>query len=1302
MALDAGQALRHPNLVGTKVADRFELVAFAAAGGMGHVYRARDLTSGDIVAVKLLAPVTGVAERFAREAAVLAGLDHPGVVRHLAHGATADGSQYLAMEWLAGEDLAARLGADGTLDVDDAILVARQAADALAATHRAGVVHRDLKPANLFLVGHRFDAVKLLDFGVARTATAATTAQLTLTGVVVGTPAYMAPEQVRGDEVGPAADVYGLGAVLYRCLTGRQPFRGAHDLAVLAKVVVEPASSVSELRPDVPASLDALVARCLSKQPVDRPRDGAALLAELEALQPSGRPSERRIRSSISAREKRIACVVLCAGGGAEDVTLVEERAARTEHSAREAVESHGGSIAAIAKGAWLLTIPTASSAGEQALRAARCALALAALRPETPLFMATGRVLVTGEGRVGEVIDRAAAALVAARHFGDEGGVRVDSATRELLEGRFRFGDGAADDEWRLLLGEEEAKTAERTLLGKPTRCVGREAQLGMLNAALTACAGESHAGAALVIAPIGLGKTHLVRELLRTTRETLGDLEVLLANGDPIRATSPFAMASQILTRAGSLRDSDTPEERAGKLRALVARDFGEDEAPRMCELLGEICGVTTPLASASAGLRAARADLSVMADALRGAWTAWLGAMTRRATVLVLLEDVHWADDASLRLMDAASQELAEHRLFVLATARPEGCAPFADRFRSRGLVELRLPPLSAASAERLVRGALGASLPSDLAETIVRRAGGHPFHLEELVRAVADGHGPDALPDSVLGMVQARLDDLGTEARRMLRAASVFGEAFRASGVAALMGDETSEHEVREVLAQLVAKELLTEERATKRHDAATHTFRHIMMRDAAYAMLTDVDRVQAHRRAAMWLEEVGEQDPAVLGEHYDRGQVRERAVHFFERAAAQALQRNDFERARDHAHRGLALEPDASAEAALRAIEAEMLYWRGDLPTAAERAPSALLRLRRGAPEWFGAVSVAVGALGQLGRNDEVAALLRDAATVETAPESREAHIVALCRGMTQLFWAHAGAGLADVTACLDELVARAEPLDAYQAGWVHRVRGEAAWLHERHVGRCLAELEASCDAFECARAVRPLCLSRLNAASLWGWSGDARRGLELVALARADAERLGAGFLLSYSRAVEGLVLAYAGDPSAAAVMQRARGEVAGSPRLHFIACLVLASLALDRGDTDAADAEARAAGALRVVDHLRAAGLALAARIALARRAPDEALRLALEAHEVAASCKDLELTHGMSGLALAEVHAARGDEAAARDALAPVARSLSEIAATIESVEQRRKFLERPLANDGVARLGMVLTDR
>ena len=248
-------------LLGEVVAGRFELERLAQIGGMGSVYQARDRITQHRVAVKLLrAPGGSHDARFLREAALLAELRHPAIVRHIAHGRTTSGELYMAMQWLEGEDLAHRIGR-GPLPAGEAIDMLRRIAEGLALLHDRGGVHRDLKPSNLFLENNDPTQVKILDFGIAR-ATAALA--LTATGTVMGTPGYTAPEQARGTkDVDTRADVFSLGCVLFECLTGRAAFRGDHVMAVLAKVLLEDPPRLVDVAPDAPPELEALIARTM-------------------------------------------------------------------------------------------------------------------------------------------------------------------------------------------------------------------------------------------------------------------------------------------------------------------------------------------------------------------------------------------------------------------------------------------------------------------------------------------------------------------------------------------------------------------------------------------------------------------------------------------------------------------------------------------------------------------------------------------------------------------------------------------------------------------------------------------------------------------------------------------------------------------------------------------------------------------------------------------------------------------------------------------------------------------------------
>ena len=242
---------------------------------MSEVWRAHDRTLDRTVALKLLS-ATADLERFRREARAVAGLAHENVMRVFDYGEDESGP-YMALEWLPGGTLEERL-AQGALPPAETRRVAEAIAAGLAHLHSSGLVHRDLKPANVLF--DEEDRPKLADFGLARRATGPGT--LTDAGTVLGTAAYISPEQAAGEPAGPASDVYSFGVILFRMLTGALPFTADEALALLDmhRRVTPPA--VETLQPDAPSELAALTAAALRKDPAQRPADGEALLAALD------------------------------------------------------------------------------------------------------------------------------------------------------------------------------------------------------------------------------------------------------------------------------------------------------------------------------------------------------------------------------------------------------------------------------------------------------------------------------------------------------------------------------------------------------------------------------------------------------------------------------------------------------------------------------------------------------------------------------------------------------------------------------------------------------------------------------------------------------------------------------------------------------------------------------------------------------------------------------------------------------------------------------------------------------------
>jgi len=358
--------------------------------------------------------------------------------------------------------------------------------------------------------------------------------------------------------------------------------------------------------------------------------------------------------------------------------------------------------------------------------------------------------------------------------------------------------------------------------------------------------------ARAVLITGGAGVGKSRLRYELLRAVRRRGVAVEVWIARGDPIRAGSPFRMVAELVRRTASLFEGEPLKERREKLRARVARRITGPDAPRVTEFLGELTGTPFP-DEESVKLRAARRDPLLLGAQMRQAWEDFTSAECASQPLVIVLEDLHWGDLPSVSLLDAALSRLRDRPLFVLALARPEVHALFPKLWGERGVQEIRLGELSRKASERLVRQVLGAKVSQATAERVAAQAAGNAFYLEELIRAVAEGKG-GALPETVLAMVQARLEELPPEARRLMRAASIFGQVFWKGGARALLGGLLPEDEVDAVLESLVDRELLIRRREGRFPDDEEYTFRHALLREGAYGMLTENDRALGHRLA----------------------------------------------------------------------------------------------------------------------------------------------------------------------------------------------------------------------------------------------------------------------------------------------------------------------------------------------------------------------------------------------------------------------------------------------------------------
>lgn len=291
---------------GTVVAGKFRIERVLGEGGMGIVLAAHHLHLGRLVAIKLLKPEAlahaDIVARFANEARSASRIQSEHVARVLDVGALDSGEPYMVMEYLEGSDLSKYVRQRGPMPIEEAIDYLLQACEALAEAHVAGIVHRDLKPANLYLT-RRADGstcVKVLDFGISKAALTGDQAapqHMTQTSSVLGTPGYMAPEQLRSSKhVDARTDIWALGVILHELLTGRLAFQGSTVPEVYAAILASPPEPLRSVRPDAPPQLEAVIFRCLEKDPTRRFANVGEMAAALVQFSPTaGRLSAERI-----------------------------------------------------------------------------------------------------------------------------------------------------------------------------------------------------------------------------------------------------------------------------------------------------------------------------------------------------------------------------------------------------------------------------------------------------------------------------------------------------------------------------------------------------------------------------------------------------------------------------------------------------------------------------------------------------------------------------------------------------------------------------------------------------------------------------------------------------------------------------------------------------------------------------------------------------------------------------------------------------------------------------------------------
>ncbi len=1259
--------------------DRFELHERVGQGGMGIVYRATDHQAQKTVAIKTLTPTDDQnTSRFAREATILADLDHPNVVGYIDHGVTDKGQRFLAMEWLDGCDLKDYLTKNGPLGIQDAVNMTEQVALALGEAHNRGIIHRDIKPSNIFLVNKDPNQVRVLDFGIARLARPSQ--WLTRPGMVVGSPGYMAPEQARGDAgLTARADIFSLGCVAYHALVGEAPFAAMVETAVLAKILFSDAPRARDSRKDVPAGLDTLIAQMLVKDPNKRPATGgelAILLSNIDLSQKAPVTVIARPSRHLTHGERRVVSIVLAGANpiqpSAYETTLDGPSFDLPTIDARVEILANGCLVACLSD----TGVPT-----DQAIRAAQYAKILQERMPNVPIVLATGHSELNEGLPTGDIIDKAVALLIDA----DPGMVRMGKDTASLVRSRF----SVSTDGPHWTLGYElVAVNPHHSVLGHQTECLGRKRELDWLRSTFQSVHQDRNAEAVLLTAPAGAGKTRIIQEFLLSVKANSEPVQVLIGQANSLSEGGAFSLLSGALFHAAGIRKGEPLEQQQLLFQMRMQRHLSESQDASIIAFLGELAGLSSADPD-DIELRQARHDPRLMGDQLLRAWTEWLSAECKAQTTILVLDDIHWGDSASLAAVLQAVNELTSLPLMVVCGARPEGEDLFPKFWSSPVVTHLRLSKLSRTASTQLVRSVLADQLTDAQVETIVVRADGNAFFLEELIRAAGEGATPDTLPKNVLGMLQSRLDALSPKERRVMRAASIFGDVFWLGGVLKLLGEKPAASDlVRGWLANLKDRELLVERRSSTYSDETEYAFRHDLVRVATYTMLTDSDKTLGHRLAANWLETMGQCDPETLGRHFELGDMSDHAIRCYLMAAEHALAGNDRQDAMSCTEAGIRCGASGETLGRLQLVRTEALLSDSEIDSARESITEALSHMNKGSIAWVRAVGVQGSiALYSLEGTDEalpnIDALIQ---VLKDQPALRMDGIISLARIARQL-GTTSRAGISDRlieemrSLCPDNT--EAEPLlGANMAEMQYR-----QLIRKGRHAQALPHLQETARLYRKAGDIWHSPATDLNLAYSLIQMGRFEDAINRLTTLIEQTSRQDLSTLTGLAKANLGMAVAMNGNPQGGVDLEREAIQDlqnAGDIRYVSAAQSYLAHYLRMTGQWEEAKQQA-----LLVCDNpnsipaSRVAAYAVLAQIAFTQKSLDDALEAANQGMKTLENFGHMNLHEWDIRLAHAEILIARGDVEEAKATLGATNKNLRDRVADIPDPNDRKQFL-------------------
>ena len=1008
------------------------------AGGMATVYRAYQPSMDRHVAIKViksaaLADAT-LRDRFRREARLIARLEHP----HLLPVYDFDGDHeppYIVMRYLEGGTLRQVQG-QGALPLEEVLYTLGQVASALDYAHRQGVVHRDLKPSNVMIdrEGNAF----VTDFGIARAVDG--NDNLTMTGNLIGTPTYMSPEQARGlPDVDAAADRYALGVMAFELLTGTAPYFHESSLGVLMAHLNEEVPSARGRNPALPAPVDTVMKTAMAKDRTTRYPSAGAFVGDLaRALKTRSSEAPKHLQSvtqilsvdqlkafeeksqkdagstpTPSDQQRQMTAVHFDTKGYAEmlyeaglDTETARGRVEALWQRLDEIARENGGVLQSRTDETALALWGRARISEDDPERSIRSALAMrdwvldesrrlrgATWEPseDDPLPYAagitTGPILLERAGDTGTWTASGPAITVAGRvrEAAVPGEILLAHDTFTQVRGVFNIhpheplrlrGRKEPLEVYVVASAKERAfRSRARGIEGVETKMIGREIELRLLQEAMTLTMEDGDTQVVTVVGEAGVGKSRLLFEFSNWSELLEEDFWLFEARATQPSMIQPFSLTRDLFSFRFQILDSDPLEVVHAKFVAGVERFLGADSAGD-ARHLGQLVGFDF---SSDPAVASALQD----AEGFRRRGIELLGAFFTKACetwpTVLYIEDIHWADDSSLDLLNLLVRDNLKLPLFVLCMARPSLYERRPQWGEGQTFHEkIALEPLSHLSSRRLLRELLKKveEVPAGLRDLVVERADGNPFYIEELVRVLIDDGvvvkgEPNwtidetrlsalRIPPTLTGVLQSRLDTLPAGLQQLLQRASVVGRVFwDAAAVHLSEAAGLSADEVQAMLEDLRRREMILRREESSFAGTVEYVFRHAILRDVTYETLVPRQRRVLHKQVGDWLLEMGgeraREHTTLVAEHYERAGenllaaeqlLRTGEASFRVSANEEALA--SLSRARDLA----AAEPESAVSLEVQSLLGEILSRRGDRAEARRLLEGALPLARR--------------------------------------------------------------------------------------------------------------------------------------------------------------------------------------------------------------------------------------------------------------------------------------------------------------------------------------------------------------